>query len=54
MATTLDIVRVLCDVTLKMIEGELYQLTNNGDADITEDEHFEIIRRTTADLFGGC
>lgn len=51
---TLDLVRALCDVTLKMIEGELYQLTKNGDADITEDEHFEIIRRKTAYLFGGC
>jgi octaprenyl-diphosphate synthase len=51
---SLDIVRLLCDVTLRMIEGELYQLTKNGDADITEDEHFEIIRRKTAYLFGGC
>src|SRR5438477_3828738 len=51
---TLDLVRVLCDVTLHMIEGELYQLTKNGDADITEDEHFEIVRRKTAYLFGGC
>jgi octaprenyl-diphosphate synthase len=50
---TLDIVRLLCDVTLKMIEGELYQLTKNGDADISEDEHFDIIRRKTAYLFGG-
>jgi octaprenyl-diphosphate synthase len=50
----LDLVRLLCDVTLRMIEGELYQLTKNGDADITEDEHFEIIRRKTAYLFGGC
>ena len=51
---TIDLVRVLCDVTLNMIEGELYQLTKNGDADITEDEHFDIIRRKTAYLFGGC
>ena len=51
---TLDIVRLLCDVTLRMIEGELYQLTKNGDADITEDQHFDIIRRKTAYLFGGC
>jgi octaprenyl-diphosphate synthase len=51
---TLEIVRLLCDVTLRMIEGELYQLTKNGDADITEDEHFDIIRRKTAYLFGGC
>ena len=51
---SLDLVRLLCDVTLHMIEGELYQLTKNGDADITEDEHFDIIRRKTAYLFGGC
>jgi octaprenyl-diphosphate synthase len=51
---TLDIVRLLCDVTLRMIEGELFQLTKNGDADITEEEHFDIIRRKTAHLFGGC
>jgi octaprenyl-diphosphate synthase len=51
---TLDIVRLLCDVTLKMIEGELYQLTKNGAADITEEEHFDIMRRKTAYLFGGC
>jgi len=51
---TLDIVRLLCDVTLRMIEGELYQLTKNGDPDITEEEHFDIIRRKTAYLFGGA
>jgi octaprenyl-diphosphate synthase len=51
---TLDVVRLLCDVTLRMIEGELYQLTKNGVVDISEDEHFEIIRRKTAYLFAGC
>jgi len=51
---SLDVIRLLCDVTLRMIEGELYQLTKAGDVDITEDEHFEIIRRKTAFLFGGC
>jgi octaprenyl-diphosphate synthase len=51
---TLELVRVLCDVTLHMIEGELFQLTKNGDAAISEDEHFDIIRRKTAYLFGGC
>jgi octaprenyl-diphosphate synthase len=51
---TLEVVRLLCDVTLRMIEGELYQLTKTGDATITEDEHFEIIRRKTAYLFSGC
>ena len=51
---TLDVVRLLCDVTLRMIEGELYQLTKNGVVDISEEEHFDIIRRKTAYLFGGC
>jgi octaprenyl-diphosphate synthase len=51
---TLEVVRLLCDVTLRMIEGELFQLTKNGDASITEDEHLEIVRRKTAYLFAGC
>jgi octaprenyl-diphosphate synthase len=50
----LAIIRLLCDVTLRMIEGEIYQLTKNGDPDISEEEHYEIIRRKTAHLFGGC
>lgn len=51
---SLEIIRLLCDVTLRMIEGELYQLTKTGVVDIAEEEHFEIIRRKTAFLFGGC
>jgi octaprenyl-diphosphate synthase len=51
---SLDVIRLLCDVTLKMIEGELYQLTKTGDIDITIEEHFDIIRRKTAHLFAGC
>ncbi len=51
---SLDVIRQLCDVTLRMIEGELYQLTKTGDVDITEAEHFDIVRRKTAYLFGGC
>jgi octaprenyl-diphosphate synthase len=54
MQDTLEIVRLLCNVTLQMIEGELYQLTKAGDATITEEEHFEIIQRKTAFLFAGC
>lgn len=51
---SLEVVRLLCEVTLRMIEGELYQLTKMGDAGITEEEHLEIIRRKTAFLFSGC
>ncbi len=51
---SLELVRLLCDVTLRMIEGELYQLTKTGVVNLTEEEHLEIIRRKTAYLFGGC
>ena len=51
---SLEVVRLLCEVTLRMIEGELYQLTKMGDGAITEEEHLEIIRRKTAYLFSGC
>ena len=47
------IVRLLCEVTRRMIEGEIYQLTKVGATDITEEEYFEIIRRKTAYLFSG-
>src|SRR5215212_10712220 len=51
---SLDFIRLLCEVTLRMIEGELYQLTKNGVVDLSEEEHFDIIRRKTAYLFAGC
>jgi octaprenyl-diphosphate synthase len=51
---TLEVVRLLCDVTLRMIEGEIYQLTKNGVVELSETEHFDIIHRKTAYLFGGC
>ena len=50
----LAIIRLLCEVTLRIVEGEIYQLTKNGDADLTEAEHFEIVQSKTAYLFAGC
>jgi octaprenyl-diphosphate synthase len=50
----LEIIRLLCDVTLRIVEGEIYQLTKNGAVDLSEDEHFDIVRRKTAYLFAGC
>ena len=50
----LDIIRLLCDVTLRIVEGEIYQLTKNGVVELSEEEHFDIIRRKTAYLFAGC
>jgi octaprenyl-diphosphate synthase len=50
----LDIIRLLCDVTLRIVEGEIYQLTKKGVVDLSEEEHLEIVRRKTAYLFAGC
>jgi octaprenyl-diphosphate synthase len=50
----LEIIRLLCDVTLRIVEGEIYQLTKTGEVDLTEDEHFDIMRRKTAYLFAGA
>lgn len=49
----LEIIRLLCDVTLRIVEGEIYQLTKNGVVDLTEQEHFDIVHRKTALLFAG-
>jgi octaprenyl-diphosphate synthase len=50
----LEIIRLLCDVTLRIVEGEIYQLTKKGVVDISEEEHLDIVRRKTAYLFAGC
>jgi octaprenyl-diphosphate synthase len=50
----LDIIRLLCDVTLRIVEGEIYQLTKKGAVDISEEEHLDIVKRKTAYLFAGC
>jgi octaprenyl-diphosphate synthase len=49
----LEIIRQLCDVTLRIVEGEIDQLTKNGVVDLSEEDHFEIVRRKTAFLFAG-
>jgi octaprenyl-diphosphate synthase len=50
---SLEIIRLLCDVTLRIVEGEIYQLTKTGVV-VSEEEHFDIVRRKTAYLFAGC
>jgi octaprenyl-diphosphate synthase len=37
-----------------MIEGQLLEIEGNGDLDIGEEDHLDIIRRKTADLFSAC
>jgi octaprenyl-diphosphate synthase len=50
----LPILRLLSDVTLRMIEGELLEIERNGDVAVAEADHVDIIRRKTADLFSAC
>lgn len=51
---SLDILRLLSSVTIRMIEGEILGLEHNGRADLTIDDYFEIVHRKTAALFGAC
>jgi octaprenyl-diphosphate synthase len=53
-ADDLRIIKLLADITLKMIEGELIQKRRQGDISVTAEEHLEIVRRKTAFLFSGC
>ncbi|HEX9984618.1 MAG TPA: polyprenyl synthetase family protein [Thermoanaerobaculia bacterium] len=50
----LDVLRLLSNVTIKMIEGEILGLETNGRADLTTEDYFEIVGRKTAALFGAC
>jgi octaprenyl-diphosphate synthase len=51
---SLEILDILTKLTRKMTEGELIQLTMIGNAEIRQDEYFDILRRKTAYLFAGC
>ena len=49
---SLEILQLLSSVTLRMTEGEILGLEQNGRADLSLDEYFEIVGRKTAALFG--
>jgi octaprenyl-diphosphate synthase len=53
-ADDLRIIKILADITLRMIEGELIQQRRQGEIGVTADDHLDIIRRKTACLFSGC
>ncbi len=50
----LAILRLLSDVTLRMIEGEILEIERYGDVKTTPEAHVDIIKRKTADLFSAC
>lgn len=51
---SLEILSILTELTRKMTEGELIQLTVIGRSDISEDAYFDILQRKTAFLFSAC
>ena len=51
---SLGILDILIELTKKMTEGELIQLTMLGRTDISEIEYFDILKRKTAYLFSAC
>ena len=50
----LGILRLLSDVTLRMIEGQVLEIEREADLSVREEQHLDIIRRKTADLFAAC
>jgi octaprenyl-diphosphate synthase len=50
----LKVLRLLSEVTLRMIEGEILEIERNGSLEVTEDQHVDLVRRKTADLFAAC
>jgi len=50
----LEILRLLSNVTIRMIEGEIIGVEQNGHADLSSEDYFEIVGRKTAALFGAC
>lgn len=51
---SLEILDILTRLTRLMTEGELIQMTMIGRSDISEEDHFDILRRKTAYLFSAC
>jgi octaprenyl-diphosphate synthase len=49
-----QVLETLIDITQKMVEGELLQLTVLGSSDVEADQLVEIAERKTAHLFSGC
>jgi octaprenyl-diphosphate synthase len=50
----LEVLRLLSNVTIRMIEGEILGQEQNGRADLTLDDYFDVVGRKTASLFGAC
>ena len=50
----LEVMRILADTTNSISEGEIYQLLNTNNAEVNEDDYFQVIDCKTAKLFEAC
>ena len=50
----MKIMKILSDTTNAISEGEVLQLLNNHNPDISEDQYFKVIKFKTAKLFEAC
>ena len=50
----MKIMKILCDTTNAISEGEVLQLLNNHNPDISENQYFKVIQFKTAKLFEAC
>ena len=50
----MKIMKILSDTTNSISEGEVLQLLNNHNPDISEDQYFKVIQFKTAKLFEAC
>jgi len=49
-----QVIRILADVSARMIEGELGECAVSGDLEISEGQYIEILENKTAALFSAC
>ena len=50
----LRIPRLLLDVTLHIVEGQILERQRGGAPDVSEADHLDVVRRKSADLFSAC
>jgi len=50
----LRIIRLICDATTRMIEGEIIQEKRNFSTRISHEDYLDLIKRKTADIFSSC
>lgn len=50
----LEVLRLLSNVTIRMIEGEILGVESNGRTDLSVEDYFDIVNRKTGVLFGAC